>query len=250
VKRQRDYMQKTVVTLKRALKQAKGEAATKAKAAMSENSLLISECNHLRKEGRELHMKLDESVQTARQLEQKMQLIRASNPMSSMSMQSYGGQGVGGPESEGQDGSSGMGMGGILPPALSQQSTSASGGGVSSAGPRGRLIKGSTRPLVEVSSTRGKVSGMLAQLDDNNREIELQRGEIRRLREQVHLLVSQLSKGRRLDALSPPPQLGQEHSHASLGPQDSVGSSIGNGMGGMNMVGMPMSQSAPHMDDL
>jgi hypothetical protein len=29
----------------------------------------------------------------------------------------------------------------------------------------------------------------------HNREIELQRGEIRRLREQVHLLVSQLSKG-------------------------------------------------------
>ena len=55
-RRQRDYMQKTVVTLKRALKQAKGEAATKSKAAMSENSLLISECNHLRKEGRQLRV--------------------------------------------------------------------------------------------------------------------------------------------------------------------------------------------------
>jgi WD40 repeat protein len=56
-RRQRDYMQKTVVTLKRALKQAKGEAATKSKAAMSENSLLISECNHLRKEGRQLRVR-------------------------------------------------------------------------------------------------------------------------------------------------------------------------------------------------
>merc|ERR1719230_1210956 len=71
-RRQRDYMQKTVVTLKRALKQARGEAVTKSKAAMSENSLLISECNHLRKEGRQLRMKLDEATQKARELEQKL----------------------------------------------------------------------------------------------------------------------------------------------------------------------------------
>ena len=67
----------------------------------------------------------------------------------------------------------------------------------------GRVIRGSTRPLVEVSSTRSKVGGMLSQLDDNNREIELQRIEIRRLREQVFLLMNQLNKGNNRGQLDP-----------------------------------------------
>jgi hypothetical protein len=47
------------------------------------------------------------------------------------------------------------------------------------------VMKGSTKPFSEVAATRGKISGMMSQLDENNREIEMQKLEIRRLREQV-----------------------------------------------------------------
>jgi hypothetical protein len=40
-----------------------------------------------------------------------------------------------------------------------------------------------------VSSERAKVAAMLSQLDENNREIEGQRYEIKRLREQVQMLL-------------------------------------------------------------
>ena len=48
---------------------------------------------------------------------------------------------------------------------------------------------------MEAAGARNKVHEMLAQLDDNNREIQMQRLEIRRLREQVHMLVSQIGLG-------------------------------------------------------
>ena len=57
---------------------------------------------------------------------------------------------------------------------------------------RGTIIRGSTRPLADNSRQQAKLSSMLRQLDDNNREIGMQRIEIRRLREQVKLLVQQL----------------------------------------------------------
>ena len=56
----------------------------------------------------------------------------------------------------------------------------------------GQLVKGSTRPLVQVSRSQAKLVAMMNQLDENNREIEMQRLEIRRLREQVHVLMNQL----------------------------------------------------------
>merc|ERR1719473_2573507 len=56
----------------------------------------------------------------------------------------------------------------------------------------GHLVKGSTRPLMQVGRSQAKIATMLQQLDENNREIEMQRMEIRRLREQVHMLMSQL----------------------------------------------------------
>jgi len=63
-----------------------------------------------------------------------------------------------------------------------------------------------------VQSERGKVAAMLQQLDENNREIEQQRSEIRRLRQQVQMLVQSGSdtsvllhttQGTRLGAITP-----------------------------------------------
>ena len=54
----------------------------------------------------------------------------------------------------------------------------------------GKVIRGSTRPIMEAATTRSKVQGMLNELDDNNRLIEMQRIEIGRLCEQVQLMVN------------------------------------------------------------
>ena len=43
---------------------------------------------------------------------------------------------------------------------------------------------------MEAATTRSKVQGMLNELDDNNRLIEMQRIEIGRLREQMQLMVN------------------------------------------------------------
>ena len=54
----------------------------------------------------------------------------------------------------------------------------------------GKVHKGQALSWGEVvQSERGKVAAMLQQLDENNREIEQQRSEIRRLRQQVQMLV-------------------------------------------------------------
>ena len=46
---------------------------------------------------------------------------------------------------------------------------------------RGALSRGTTRALVESSAAHTRVTRMLGQLDENNRELEMQRMEIRRL---------------------------------------------------------------------
>merc|ERR1711865_674545 len=186
--------------------------------------------------GRELRMKLDEATQAVRQLEQKNQLIRQhQQQQGGMLSASLSLSSLQGPVPETIGTSGGGDELALNAGALGSLQAPPVGSGV-----HGRVIKGSTRPLVEVASTRSKVTGMLAQLDDNNREIELQRGEIRRLREQVHLLVSQLSKPpssstsnkqgmglglNRLDVLTPPPT---SLEHGPLAP-----------------MGMPISQSVP-----
>ena len=59
----------------------------------------------------------------------------------------------------------------------------------------GKVIRGSTRPIMEAATARSKVQGMLNELDDNNRLIEMQRIEIGRLREQVQMLVESSRSG-------------------------------------------------------
>ena len=46
----------------------------------------------------------------------------------------------------------------------------------------GERFRGSTRPLMENASAKSRVRALVGQLEDNNREIEMQRIEIKRLR--------------------------------------------------------------------
>ena len=50
------------------------------------------------------------------------------------------------------------------------------------------MIRGSTRPLSEVYTARNTMKDAMVTLDDNSREISMQREEIRRLRDQVRHL--------------------------------------------------------------
>ena len=59
----------------------------------------------------------------------------------------------------------------------------------------GKVIRGSTRPIMEAATSRSKVQGMMNELDDNNRLIEMQRIEIGRLREQVTVMLGQEGGG-------------------------------------------------------
>lgn len=54
----------------------------------------------------------------------------------------------------------------------------------------GRIVRGTTKQLDELSTVRVKMGELLSQLDDNNREMSMQRREIKRLREQVRMLAT------------------------------------------------------------
>ena len=58
----------------------------------------------------------------------------------------------------------------------------------------GQIIRGSTRPLMESVNAKTRVNALVGQLEDNNREIEMQKMEIKRLRDQVHALVNQIER--------------------------------------------------------
>ena len=65
-----------------------------------------------------------------------------------------------------------------------------SGGG--GGGSRGQLVRGSASAA---GKDRARIAEMLITLEGNSREIEMQRSEIRRLREHVHQLVARTSDG-------------------------------------------------------
>ena len=65
-----------------------------------------------------------------------------------------------------------------------------SGGGSRGLSSSGRIVRGTTKQLDELSNVRVKMGELLSQLDDNNREMSMQRREIKRLREQVRMLAT------------------------------------------------------------
>merc|ERR1711998_383276 len=60
---------------------------------------------------------------------------------------------------------------------------------------RAHPYKGSTRQWEEMATDRARMAEMAIRLDENNREIEMQKLEIRRLREQVRTLLRRGSIG-------------------------------------------------------
>lgn len=271
--RQRDYMERTVHTLKKTLRLAGDRMQRKSKLSMDENTLLINECNMLRRENHRFKQRMSEMQSTIRGLENKVRGppgsrgLRTDGTAGSTDGRSASAPGWGRVSTKGTPSvdprdmlataggasiSGGIGVGDSLqsegsavlagiqedsaikdsgsiqlprPESEAQRirrevSTASAGGsqrfstslrsvstaslggsGIHNKPMRsrgkvpGKIIRGSTRPIMEAATTRSKVQGMLNELDDNNRLIEMQRIEIGRLREQVQLLINQDNPG-------------------------------------------------------
>ena len=215
--RQRRHMERTTSTLKHALKMKEGQLQKQTKLGLAQNSLLINECNNLRKENKALTADLQKAQERLKVLERAARKKR--------------------PQQSGEDDSSAAGKpgDGALAPVLQRgrkggaktpagadsgtpfqrrkqllgaaRGTSLPGGilggpekgafgGAGRVGsavvPRRGLAQGSTKVFSENALQQAKMSTLLRQLDENTREMDMQRIEIRRLREQVKLLVQQL----------------------------------------------------------
>ncbi len=151
--RQRAYLEKSLSTLR--TRSQKNETAMKLSSVKraSENAELIAELNSLRKEKHDLELRCTELTNE----------IQRSKMQSPTSMETR---------------SKPLATAEALPEAPRAQS-------------RGKRIHhGTSLTWNEIVSTeRSKVATMLQQLDENNREIEQQRLEIKRLREQIRVLV-------------------------------------------------------------
>ena len=241
--RQRDYMEKTVHTLKKTLKLAGKKMQRKSKMSMEENSLLISECNSLRRETTLQKRKIEELKSEVNMLQgnnsqsqsaldkvrwRKLPVEETQPPMFDPRSNSAWSSGSGGSISFGL----GPGLGPEIPgspintnaghnnnnksntnmnnkPSTAMvQSNNQRRNDVRSrqlmTAPKplrmrrpntGQIIRGSTRPLMESANAKNRVNALVGQLEDNNREIEMQRMEIKRLRDQVHALVNQIERG-------------------------------------------------------
>jgi WD40 repeat protein len=252
--RQRRHMERTTATLKHALKMKEDQLHTQAKLGLGQNSLLINECNNLRKENKHLKTNLHKAEERLKVLERARKKREAAggggSPTSSGGASADGDDGTGGAEASSSAASFGDlapvqdprrgnnarragGSAGATPFQRRQQEqqqqhlggaiggprtgfgatsptkggrlghlmgdSGAGGGSGGSAGGggggmRGRLglAHGSTKNISENALQQAKMSTLLRQLDENQREMDMQRIEIRRLREQVKLLVQQL----------------------------------------------------------
>ncbi|KAJ1478337.1 hypothetical protein T484DRAFT_2953649 [Baffinella frigidus] len=139
-----------------------------------ENSLLIDELNALRREKRLLESKVSE-------LTSEMQTMRRSRKVPTPS----GTRDSPAPAELARSRAGSMrGESPATTPALGSARPATQSGS-------GKLVRGNPLTWNEmVSSERNKVQGLLEQLDENNREIEGQRYEIKRLREQVQMLLT------------------------------------------------------------
>ena len=348
--RQRDYMERTVHTLKKTLRLAGDRMQRKSKMSMNENTVLINECNMLRRENHRFRQRVAEMESTIRGLENKVR-----GPPGSRGSMGVGRGGVGGgilsPQlsmgsvtgGSNREGPPGSGWGRKATPSIDPRDLMASRGGMSTAGgsrtddavqpggsavlagiqegstsdtsgsvqlPRpesqaqrmrrevstasaggsqristtlrsvstaslggsgvhnrpgrsrgkipGKVIRGSTRPIMEAATTRSKVQGMLNELDDNNRLIEMQRIEIGRLREQVQLMVNNDHNGGMMMGIDGDGEIGPGgivvvHTEGGLGEgrPESRGAMVGGQGNGEQMPPayvMGQSQSQPHLE--
>jgi len=159
---QRQYMERALQALKTSVGRTEEQTRVDFTKKVAENEKLINECNRLRKETKELRAQLaalrQEQLQTpARRPTTSAGVLRPGTPGKSVES---------------------------LPPAEPHMSPALAG--ANKAG-RGQLFKGS-------ASVSGRDRNKLAELtlltENQQRELEIQRAEIRRLREQVRVLLS------------------------------------------------------------
>merc|ERR1712070_1073434 len=123
--------------------------------------------------------------------------------------------------------SSGGGSGTMQRPSATRGSDQTAGSGVSNYRSAGRATpfdqrdmkkgpyKGSARQWEEMTSDRARMSEMAIRMDENNREIEMQKLEIRRLREQVRMLLRRGSLGAGQDPMNDLPPVADIPTRAS-----------------------------------
>ena len=172
--RQREYMERSLTTLKkRAGKNEEAMQVNNHKKA-AENAMLIDELNALRRDKRMLESKVSELT---------------------VEMQTMRGGGGGKPTRGGDSPSLSQSVASQRRSLAGSQRTESPAPATSSAGRpgtqsgMGSRLRGSQRSE-QIWSERAKVQGLLEQLDENSREIEGQRYEIKRLREQVQALLA------------------------------------------------------------
>jgi len=205
--RQREHLERSLN--ERSKKAEKTEIRTKEdlNRKVLENALLIEEINDLRRDKKQLTLKLQE---TESRMAFQTQKIKGKVESRAASQQA-GRQSS--PPTRQSDRSGGSG-------------SQMSGGNYRSVGKgtpfdqrdkRNHPYKGSARQWEEMATDRARMTEMAMRLDENNREIEMQKLEIRRLREQVRTLLRRGS----VDATMGVPD-------SDMAPDDSYGASAGN----------------------
>lgn len=163
---QRQYMERALQALKTSVGRTEEQTRLDFREKVSENEKLITECNKMRKETKELRAQLAA-------VRRELLSAPARRPATSAGSLRPGTAGA---------------TSGMLPPAESPATGVLSG--ASKPGSRGQLFKGSA----SVSGRdRSRMVEVTLQNEMQQRENEMQRAEIRRLREQVHVLLSHSS---------------------------------------------------------
>jgi len=191
--RQREYMERTLDTLRK--KSDKTEVRTKEdlQRKVVENAMLIQEINNLRRDKKHLTLKLQELESRMAYQNQKEKASQRGGSGGGSRGESRGGDGAGPPK--------GGTAGAVQRPNATRGSDQTAASGVSNYRSAGRATpfdqrdmkkgpyKGSARQWEEMTSDRARMAEMAIRLDENNREIEMQKLEIRRLRDQVRILL-------------------------------------------------------------
>ena len=169
---QRAYMERALEALKTRVARTEDKTKVDFQRKIAENEQLIAECNSLRRETRDL----------------RDELKRVQNEMQNMRM--TGGPAVPATPAGGRrptTSSSGMLTRPMTPGDLTRP-----GGGTPalapSGGSRGTLLKGSAGAM---GRERARTAEVLMTLEQNQREMSVQRAEIVRLREQIQMLTGQ-----------------------------------------------------------
>jgi WD40 repeat protein len=182
---QRDHNVKSNHILKRSLKIAEDKLAAKTKQTMGENSMLINECNNLRRANKILSNKVEEMTNEIKGYIREIEFTKRQGLKSSTGSRSAISTSESMPESptRSADTESLPSMGKVSFPLKKSLST-----GVlpkQSLLPTGKLAKGGMKQLEEAENKR-RVALMLSQLDEVTRENETLRSENRSLKS-MHL---------------------------------------------------------------